>query len=225
MLQVVLGTGPMLDFSHSHKLAPPVDLTRDHDALQTRMKDVFDRALALVALILLAPLFAVVALAIKLEAPGPVFFRQPRGGKDGQLFLIYKFRSMGVDASSSQATRNDPRVTRVGAFIRKTSIDELPQLINILLGEMSFVGPRPHAAVHDEYYALRVPHYMNRYAVKPGLTGWAQINRARGETETVDKMARRIRLDVEYIRNWSIWLDLKILLRTPLTLVTSDEAY
>lgn len=197
----------------------------NRSTVQSLLKGALDRSVALVSLVLLAPFFAVVALAIRIESRGPVFFRQPRGGQNGRAFYIFKFRSMAVDASIQQATRNDPRVTRVGAFIRKTSIDELPQLINILRGDMSFVGPRPHAIAHDDAYASQVPEYSKRYLVKPGLTGWAQINRARGETETVDKMARRVHLDIEYIRNWTFWLDLRILVLTPLALITSDEAY
>jgi putative colanic acid biosynthesis UDP-glucose lipid carrier transferase len=197
----------------------------DTDTLRSFVKSTMDRAISLCALVLLLPLFFLVAIAIKIDSPGPVLYRQPRTGKDGKVFQILKFRSMITGADLSQAQRNDPRVTRVGAILRKTSIDELPQLVNILLGDMAIVGPRPHAVVHDLFYAPRIANYMLRYSVKPGLTGWAQINNARGETETVEKMARRTALDLKYIRNRSILLDLRIILATPLTLLTSNKAY
>lgn len=188
-------------------------------------REVFDRAIALMALILLLPLFLLVGAAIKIDSPGPVFFRQTRGGKGGVPFEIYKFRSMRRDASDRQARRADPRVTRIGVFLRRSSIDELPQLINVLKGDMSLVGPRPHAVCHDRYYAPRVALYMKRYEVKPGLTGWAQVNNARGETETLAEMAKRTALDLEYIRQRSFRLDLSILVRTPRALVTTRQAY
>jgi exopolysaccharide biosynthesis polyprenyl glycosylphosphotransferase len=192
---------------------------------QIVVKSVIDRGLAAAALVMLAPLLALVALAIRLDSRGPVLFRQERTGQHGRVFWILKFRSMTTDAGLAQATRHDARVTRVGHWLRRTSIDELPQLINVLRGEMALVGPRPHATAHDAHYAPLVTNYTLRFAVKPGLTGWAQINNARGETDTVEKMARRVALDLDYIGDWSIWLDLRILALTPIRLVTARDAY
>ncbi len=188
-------------------------------------KSVTDRVLAAAALVMLAPLFVLVALAIRLDSRGPVLFRQDRTGQNGQVFQILKFRSMTTDAGLAQATRHDARVTAVGFWLRRTSIDELPQLINVLRGEMALVGPRPHATAHDAHFAPLVPNYTLRFAVKPGLTGWAQINNARGETDTIEKMARRVALDLDYICNWSIWLDLRILALTPIRLIVARDAY
>ncbi|QIE43378.1 exopolysaccharide biosynthesis polyprenyl glycosylphosphotransferase (plasmid) [Rhodobacteraceae bacterium SC52] len=193
--------------------------------LQVIAKDAMDRTIALVAILLLLPVLVIVAIAIRLESRGPVLFLQDRTGLNGKVFRIFKFRSMTVGAGLAQARRGDARITRVGAFLRKTSIDELPQLLNVLLGHMSLVGPRPHAVAHDEFYAPQITNYMARYAVKPGMTGWAQVNNARGETETLNKMARRASLDLDYIRDWSLALDLKILIVTPLALLTDKGAY
>lgn len=188
-------------------------------------KSIIDRVLAAAALVMLAPMLVLVALVIRIDSRGPVLFRQDRTGQNGRVFQILKFRSMTTDAGLAQATRHDARVTAVGYWLRRTSIDELPQLVNVLRGEMALVGPRPHAAAHDAHYAPLVTNYTLRFAVKPGLTGWAQINNARGETDTIEKMARRVTLDLEYIRDWSIWLDLRILALTPLRLLASRDAY
>jgi putative colanic acid biosysnthesis UDP-glucose lipid carrier transferase len=173
---------------------------------------------AAIALVLLSPLLLATAIAIRLESPGPVLFRQQRYGTDGRPFAIFKFRSMTQAACAStevaQATRGDMRVTRVGRFIRRTSIDELPQLFNILMGDMSLVGPRPHAVPHNEHYRRLIRGYMLRHKVRPGLTGWAQVHGLRGETETVDKMENRVRFDLDYLRQWSVALDLYIVLLT-----------
>ena len=180
------------------------------------------------ALLALCPLFLVIAAAIKLDSEGPVFFRQRRHGLNHKVIEVLKFRSMRVQEDGAivkQATKNDPRVTRVGGFLRKTSLDELPQLINIFLGDMSLVGPRPHALVHNEYYGEMLERYANRHQVRPGLTGWAQINGARGETQTPEQMRRRVELDLYYIDNWSFWLDLKILAVTPVYGFTHQNAY
>jgi putative colanic acid biosynthesis UDP-glucose lipid carrier transferase len=193
--------------------------------LQQCAKCLFGRSFALIALLTLTPLMLGIAAAVKLDSRGPVIFRQARTGQNGKVFYILKFRSMQVNASMSQARRNDQRVTRVGAVLRKTSLDELPQLVNVLMGDMALVGPRPHAVAHDEFYAPQIGNYMMRYAVKPGMTGWAQINNARGETETVEKMARRAALDLQYVQNWSLLLDLRILIATPLALIRTDAAY
>ena len=188
---------------------------------------------ALLALLVLSPLLLLVALWIKFDTPGPALFKQNRWGAGAQPFQIYKFRSMthrtSVAAASGesvqQTTRQDARVTRVGAFIRRTSIDELPQLINILKGDMSFVGPRPHAAGHNKEYRGLIKGYMLRHKVKPGLTGWAQIHGFRGETDTLDKMEDRVTYDLEYLRNWTPILDIYILLRTVWIVVSGKNAY
>lgn len=202
--------------------AAPAIVTRP---AQLVVKSVLDRVLAAAALVMLAPLFVLVALAIRLDSRGPVLFRQARTGQNGQVFRILKFRSMTTDAGLAQATRHDARVTPVGRWLRRTSIDELPQLVNVLRGEMALVGPRPHATAHDAHFAPLVADYTLRFAVKPGLTGWAQINNARGETDTTEKMARRVMLDLDYIRDWSIWLDLRILALTPLRLLIARDAF
>jgi putative colanic acid biosynthesis UDP-glucose lipid carrier transferase len=191
-------------------------------------KEVFDRTFALLALILLAAPFCVIALSIKLTSPGPVFFLQVRHGLNGTKFKIYKFRTMKVHDESNgvaQAVKGDSRVTWLGSFLRRTSIDELPQFINVLKGEMSIVGPRPHALEHNEYYRDKIDVYMLRHRVKPGITGLAQIRGLRGETESVDKMNQRVELDLEYIRHWTIWLDFKIVLWTSLKGWSGNNVY
>ena len=183
------------------------------------VKSVEDRVLGLLLLALAAPLLALAALAIKLDSSGPVFFRQRRRGLNMDVIEVLKFRTMHVmedGANLAQATRNDPRVTRVGRVLRRLSIDELPQLINVLRGEMSLIGPRPHALVHDDHYGDMLERYANRHQVKPGMTGWAQVNGFRGPTETADMMADRVACDLVYIDRWSLWLDLKILAMTVL---------
>jgi putative colanic acid biosysnthesis UDP-glucose lipid carrier transferase len=192
------------------------------------LKTVMDRLLGALALIALSPLMIAVAIAIKLDSRGPVLFRQMRHGWDGRQFQVYKFRSMQVHEESegavTQATRHDARITRVGRFIRKTSLDELPQLFNVLQGTMSLVGPRPHAISHNEYYSEIVNAYLARHRIKPGMTGLAQINGYRGETDTLEKMQKRVEYDLEYINQWSPWLDVKILFLTPFKLL-SGNAY
>ncbi|OAJ53380.1 undecaprenyl-phosphate glucose phosphotransferase [Paraburkholderia ginsengiterrae] len=182
--------------------------------LRVLPKRVFDRLFALAALTALAPVMLVIAAAVKLNSPGPVFFRQKRKGIDGNQFEIYKFRSMKLHKEEAgritQATRRDPRITAVGAFLRRTSLDELPQFINVLRGEMSVVGPRPHALEHDDIYKDLVKGYMHRYRIKPGITGWAQINGYRGETDRIEKMMGRVKLDLYYMQHWTFWLDIKI---------------
>jgi putative colanic acid biosysnthesis UDP-glucose lipid carrier transferase len=181
------------------------------------VKRVSDVVLASLILVLMAPLLLVIALGVKLSSPGPVIFKQRRNGLDGREISVYKFRSMRAQDDGpvvAQATRNDARVTRFGAFLRRTSLDELPQFINVLQGHMSIVGPRPHAVAHNEMYRELIRAYMVRHKVKPGITGWAQINGLRGETQTVDKMKARVEYDLEYLRNWSLGLDLQIIART-----------
>lgn len=181
-------------------------------------KPVFDRLFALAALVGLLPLLVVVALLVKGSSAGPVFFRQRRMGADGREFTILKFRSMRVHVEEAgtltQAKQGDPRITPIGRFLRKSSLDELPQFINVLLGQMSVVGPRPHALEHDHYYMRLVDGYMYRYRIKPGITGLAQVNGCRGETARIESMAKRVSLDLFYIQNWSFWLDLKIVWMT-----------
>jgi len=187
-------------------------------------KELFDRSLALLALLVLLPVMSVIALAVKLSSRGPVFFRQPRHGCNGEVIQIWKFRSMRVheDNQVQQATRDDPRVTPVGAILRRTSLDELPQLINVLRGEMALVGPRPHAIAHNQYYGARILAYTARHRIKPGITGLAQVSGFRGETETLEKMQERLEKDLDYINHWSLWLDIKILLKTPFTLFSRN---
>ena len=190
------------------------------------LKQVFDFFFSIAALIGLIPVFFFVGLAVKLSSPGPMFFKQKRYGLNGKRFWVYKFRSMRVDAPDAdkrQATKDDDRITRVGKFIRKTSLDELPQFMNVLKGEMSVVGPRPHTVAHNEHYRREVKQYMMRHKVKPGVTGWAQVNGLRGETANVERMEERIRFDLEYIRNWSPVLDLKIIFLTVWMMVRGDK--
>ncbi|MBB5399763.1 undecaprenyl-phosphate glucose phosphotransferase [Paraburkholderia youngii] len=186
--------------------------------LRVLPKRVFDSLFAFGALLALSPLMLVIALMVKLSSPGPVFFRQRRKGIDGREFEIFKFRSMKVHKEAAgqitQATRRDPRITAVGAFLRRTSLDELPQFINVLRGEMSVVGPRPHALEHDDIYKDLVKGYMHRYRIKPGITGWAQINGYRGETDRIEKMMGRVKLDLYYMQHWTFWLDIKIVVLT-----------
>ncbi|CAN5573286.1 undecaprenyl-phosphate glucose phosphotransferase [soil metagenome] len=208
---------------------PVVDINSSPISGMNRiMKDVEDRILGGIILILISPIMAAVAIAIRLESKGPVLFKQERHGWDGKVIKVYKFRSMRVMESKGefkQATKNDPRVTKVGAFIRRTSLDELPQFFNVLQGRMSIVGPRPHPVSMNDEYKDKVEFYFQRHKVKPGITGWAQINGCRGETDTLDKMERRIRYDLQYIQNWSIGFDLKIIFLTIFKGFVSDKAY
>ncbi len=191
-------------------------------------KRVFDVALACIALTLIWPVLLAVALAIKRSSAGSVLFKQRRYGLNGEEILIYKFRSMTVcedGTQVAQATPQDGRVTPLGAFLRRTSLDELPQILNILEGKMSFVGPRPHAVAHNEAYRKLINGYMIRHKVRPGITGWAQVNGLRGETSTVEKMHQRVQYDLDYLKNWSFWLDLKIIARTALIIFNDRNAY
>jgi putative colanic acid biosynthesis UDP-glucose lipid carrier transferase len=192
------------------------------------LKRASDILIAAVVLILVFPLLLVVALVIRLDSPGPIMFRQKRYGLDGREILIYKFRSMRVTEDGKEnfmaATRSDSRITRVGAFIRKTSLDELPQLFNVLDGSMSIVGPRPHPVAMNEHYRRAIPSYMVRHKVKPGITGWAQVNGYRGGDD-LESMTKRIEFDLAYLRNWSLWLDLRILLKTIAVVSTDRSAY
>lgn len=191
-------------------------------------KRVFDVVFSLAALIALSPVFLIIAALIKLDSKGPVIFKQRRTGLNGGQFKIYKFRSMELHDEEAgrvtQARKKDPRITTVGRFIRKTSLDELPQFINVIKGDMSIVGPRPHAFEHDEIYKNEVNFYMQRYQVKPGITGLAQISGFRGETDSLDKMIKRVSVDIEYIESRSFIGDLVIVLKTPFSLFT-ENAY
>ena len=198
-------------------LAQGRDLAKASVINASRLKSGFDRAAALVALVLLSPLLLLVAVIIRLDSPGRVLFTQQRYGLDGTTFRIYKFRTMTATASTEafrQATAGDFRITRLGRVLRNTSIDELPQLLNVLKGDMALVGPRPHPIALDDTYSPQISDYMLRYAVRPGLTGLAQVSGQRGPTPTVEDMARRVKFDLDYIERWSFWLDLQILFRT-----------
>lgn len=193
------------------------------------LKAVEDKTLAAVLLVLLAPILLIIAVAVRVESPGPVIFRQTRYGFNNEKFVIFKFRSMihcpEEGTKTVQASRGDSRITRVGQFIRRTSLDELPQLLHVLIGTMSLVGPRPHAVDHNEEYAKLIRGYFARHNMKPGITGLAQVNGFRGETDTIDKMKERVQYDVYYTEHWSVWLDLRILLRTAYVVWFCKNAY
>ncbi len=212
---------------------PVIDLSRRPiSGWNAAAKWLFDKVIACVAILMLAPVMLAVAIAVKLESKGPAIFRQKRYGFNNELIEVFKFRSMYTDRADASAaklvTKNDPRVTRVGRIIRKTSLDELPQLFNVLLGTLSLVGPRPHATqakAADRLYPDVVDGYFARHKVKPGITGWAQINGWRGETDTAEKIQKRVEFDLAYIENWSVWFDLCILVKTPRALLSTKNAY
>lgn len=194
----------------------------------SRLKRLVDVVAAAVALIVFLPLLLLIFFAIRIESGGPAIFRQRRGGFGGRPFVIYKFRTMSVAADESSvphATRCDARVTQIGALLRRTSLDELPQLLNVLTGDMSLVGPRPHALVHDEYYGQRIPSYAERLQARPGITGLAQVTGNRGEIDRLETMARRVSQDLEYIQRWSLWLDVKVLAKTVVSAPFDGRAY
>jgi|TARA_Y100001001_G_C8011293_1_gene309825 putative colanic acid biosynthesis UDP-glucose lipid carrier transferase len=198
------------------------------DGLNNVLKRAEDIVLSILILIMLAIPMLCIALAVKLTSPGPVIFKQKRYGLDGRQILVYKFRSMSTQDNGNvvkQATKNDPRITPLGSFLRRTSLDELPQFINVIQGRMSIVGPRPHAVAHNEEFRKIIKGYMLRHKVKPGITGWAQINGLRGETETITKMVKRVEFDLEYIHRWSLWFDLKIIFRTALGGFSGKNVY
>lgn len=192
------------------------------------LKRLSDVALSTLILTLVFPLLLVIAFAVKMSSPGPIIFKQRRYGLDGKEILVYKFRSMTVTEDGGtvqQAQKNDMRITPLGALLRRTSLDELPQFVNVLQGRMSIVGPRPHAVAHNELYRKLIKGYMVRHKVKPGITGWAQVNGYRGETETLDKMQGRIDFDLDYLRNWSLRLDIHIVLKTIRLVLKDQKAY
>lgn len=192
------------------------------------IKRSLDVALSALLMVVSLPLLAVIGCAVLMESGSPVFFKQRRGGLNGRPFLIVKFRTMRVledGASLSQATKDDARVTRLGRLLRRTSLDELPQLWNVFRGDMSLVGPRPHALAHDLKYSTLIPVYTLRQRMKPGITGLAQVGGLRGETATVEAMAGRVDADIHYINNWTLWLDLKILVRTVYVVLFDRNAF
>ena len=192
------------------------------------LKKIEDLVLASLILLLISPLLLIIAMFVKLNSPGPILFKQRRHGLNGEVIKIYKFRTMTSLEDGDvvvQATKNDARITKVGKYLRRYSLDELPQFFNVLQGSMSIVGPRPHALVHNEYYRELIDGYMQRHKVKPGITGWAQVNGLRGETDTIEKMKGRIDFDLYYINHWSIGLDLKIILLTIYSLLTGKTAH
>ena len=208
---------------------PTVDLNRPITrGVRGIIKHISDKLIAAAALIALSPVFLFIAVGIKLSSPGPIFFKQARLGLNGKQFKVYKFRSMGVHqehGNVTQATKDDPRVTPFGQFLRRTSLDELPQFINVLIGDMSVVGPRPHALQHNEKYEQLLELYMARHRVKPGITGWAQIHGHRGETDTLDKMEKRVEFDLYYIQHWSLEMDMRILVWSAFNGWSSKNAY
>ncbi|SAL69023.1 sugar transferase [Caballeronia telluris] len=232
-LRLIPDTRSMSLFNHSMTDVaglPTINLTTSPvGTLQMWPKLLFDRCFAAAALTALAPLLICIAIAIKATSKGPVLFTQFRKGADGRPFRIYKFRSMALHKEQAghvtQAKRHDPRVTKIGAFLRRTSLDELPQFLNVLFGQMSVVGPRPHAIEHDDLYKDLVYGYMFRYRIKPGITGWAQVNGYRGATTKVEKMESRVKFDLFYIQNWSFWFDIKIVAITMFKGFVSRNAY
>jgi Undecaprenyl-phosphate glucose phosphotransferase len=192
------------------------------------VKRLTDIVVASLALLLLLPVMALTAIAIKLDGPGPVIFRQHRKGFNGRQFVMFKFRTMTVQENGpvmAQATRDDPRITAIGRLLRSASIDELPQLMNVLKGNMSLIGPRPHALAHDNHFEKILSEYAFRHHVKPGITGWAQCNGARGATPSVEHISERVKLDLWYINNWSLWLDVLILIKTFFEVLRKRNAY
>ena len=197
-----------------------------YDLRNRIMKRIFDICFSLTFLCTLFPIILlIVAIISKITMPGPLFFKQKRTGYDGKDFYCYKFRSMKInkEADTLQAVKDDPRVTKWGRFIRHTNIDELPQFINVLKGDMSLVGPRPHMLAHTDYYSSLISDYMIRHYVKPGITGWAQTHGERGETKTVDDMKRRVKRDIWYIEHWSFWLDIQIICKTVIDMACGDK--
>ena len=204
----------------------PVPAKELSDSASSVTKRLFDLGCSLVGLIFLAPLLITIAILIKAASRGPVLFAQHRTGLGGKTFVIYKFRTMTTLENGDdvvQACRDDCRITRVGSFLRRSSLDELPQLWNVLIGDMSIVGPRPHAVAHDHYYGALLPDYRDRFRAKPGITGLAQCNGARGPTETLEKMSRRIRLDLAYIERWSLAMEARILVKTAKVIIAGDD--
>jgi len=223
MNNITNGFGADLTPVNLYRPVPVKDLS---DSARSVPKRLFDAGCSFIGLVFLAPLLIAITLVIKLTSHGPVLFAQLRTGLGGRTFVIYKFRTMTTLENGDrvvQACRDDSRITRVGSFLRRTSLDELPQLWNVLIGDMSIVGPRPHAVAHDHYYGALMPEYRDRFRAKPGITGLAQSNGARGPTETLDKMSRRIRLDLDYIERWSLMMEARILVKTVKVILAGDD--
>ena len=215
--------------SSAHQRVVSLEIQRAPlSVIERVVKRTIDLSIGMLALILFTPIMGLTALAIKFDGHGPVFFLQNRKGFNGRQFVMFKFRTMTTQENGDvimQATRNDPRVTRIGKLLRAASIDELPQLLNVLRGEMSLVGPRPHALAHDNYFENLLQDYAFRHHVKPGMTGWAQVNGLRGATPSVDLIARRVKMDLWYINNWSLWLDIQILTKTLFEVLRKRNAF
>jgi len=192
------------------------------------IKRLVDIILSILILLLISPFFLFIAIGVKLSSPGPAIFKQLRYGLNGDEINVYKFRTMTTQDNGSvveQASKNDPRITRFGAFLRRTSLDELPQFINVIQGRMSIVGPRPHAVAHNEEFRKLVPKYMQRHLIKPGITGWAQVHGWRGETDTLEKIQKRVEFDLYYIKHWSLWMDIRIIILTVFIGFINKNAY
>jgi putative colanic acid biosysnthesis UDP-glucose lipid carrier transferase len=223
----VTAHGIMAEYGRKGELIPVTIPGAPLTAFERALKRTLDVVGSLTAILLLSPLFLIAAIAIMLDSAGPIIFQQRRTGFNAKEFVIFKFRTMTVledGPAITQACRGDLRATRMGKFLRRSSIDELPQLINVLKGDMSLVGPRPHAVAHDREYKAQIADYGFRHHIKPGITGWAQVNGLRGETRSVDKMTERVTLDLWYINNWSLGFDINILARTCFE-VLRDRAY
>jgi putative colanic acid biosysnthesis UDP-glucose lipid carrier transferase len=215
--------GEVAGFPVIHLLESPLS------GVQGIIKAVEDKILAAFILLVASPLMLLIIIGVKLSSPGPIFFRQLRGGLHGERIWVWKFRTMKHHAEPSekvpQAMPGDHRITAFGAFLRRTSLDELPQFFNVLKSDMSIVGPRPHAVAHDEFYQQQIDAYMLRHHVKPGITGWAQVNGWRGETGEIEKMEMRVKYDLYYINNWSLWFDLRIIFMTVFMMITGKNAH
>jgi Undecaprenyl-phosphate glucose phosphotransferase len=215
--------------SSAHQRIASLEIQRAPlSTIERVVKRAIDLSIGVLALIFFTPIMTLTALAIKFDGDGPIFFLQSRRGFNGRQFVMFKFRTMTVQENGdviTQATRNDPRVTRIGKLLRAASIDELPQLLNVLHGEMSLVGPRPHALAHDNYFENLLQDYAFRHHVKPGMTGWAQVNGLRGATPSLDLIARRVKMDLWYINNWSLWLDIQILIKTLFEVLRKRNAF
>jgi undecaprenyl-phosphate galactose phosphotransferase/putative colanic acid biosynthesis UDP-glucose lipid carrier transferase len=215
--------------SSAHQRIESLEIQRAPLSLAEQIaKRAVDVTIGLLALIIFSPIIALAALAIKFDGPGPVLFLQNRRGFNGRHFVMFKFRTMTVQENGevvTQATPDDPRVTKIGRLLRSASIDELPQLINVLKGEMSLVGPRPHAVAHDNRFEKLLQDYAFRHHVKPGMTGWAQANGLRGATPSVEQIARRVEMDLWYINNWSLWLDIEIMIKTVFEVLRKRNAF
>jgi Undecaprenyl-phosphate glucose phosphotransferase len=228
---VPFGTLAKLFQRSHHDIGDTVAIELQRAALspaEQAVKRGVDIIVSLVGLICSSPILLAAAIAIRLESPGPALFRQTRHGFNGRPFAMYKLRSMTVMENGDvvrQAQKRDERITRIGRWLRRLSIDELPQLINVLIGDMSIVGPRPHASAHDRYFTSAIEKYAFRQHVKSGMTGWAQVCGARGATDTLDKIRRRVELDLWYINNWSIWLDFSIMVRTVFVVLSGENAH